>query len=638
MEEEIIYEIVDSIINNQDKISELIQKISSTAEDEIYQKESLYKKYLSKNLKNIQKLEQQKKINEINLHKFKNNSKFQLKKIDDFINKINIQLSILENKDNNSEFYKKSFDKIKNALLNQENEENLKILNKEYNDIKLKFNNLIENIKMNESNQNKLEEISRILEEEKDGIKIKIIEYISFKESCEEIAKMQLKLFIFGNINKFEYPNTQGKTTNKEINDSNNIFDEKKILKININKDKIPDIEVFSYELKNIDINNLGLEMSRQIINLINNYIKSFNIEERNIINKNYINSISYENNINNNLDSIIKSSKIFYTKTDTKSLISILSSKIIKQIINFISSSHKIIQNNEIEKLFEYLNESILSFISIYYPSYIKINLNNSSYLLLYIKYIIKSFYYESIISSELFFLNEQYKNNKKEIKKNILSSKENSNKLKIKKDEYFFIQNKMEEKIKYLNEKINNSYKNLSDKELEYIKLNKKLNDLVKEKKQINYDLVFYENEHNFNNEKIDNELEILKSDNIILHKNILSCQEEIKLKNKQNEMEIEKLKKSIQEKFIIIKNQLGVYKKKHGDNLELYNKFVERINKSLRITNSPVISNKDDNLFRNTQSTFYKTNEKRKIKKSFYTPEKMKVNSFSKKLFFY
>ena len=194
------------------------------------------------------------------------------------------------------------------------------------------------------------------------------------------------------------------------------------------------------------------------------------------------------------------------------------------------------------------------------------------------------------------------------------------------------------MEEKIKYLNEKINNSYKNLSDKELEYIKLNKKLNDLVKEKKQINYDLVFYENEHNFNNEKIDNELEILKSDNIILHKNILSCQEEIKLKNKQNEMEIEKLKKSIQEKFIIIKNQLGVYKKKHGDNLELYNKFVERINKSLRITNSPVISNKDDNLFRNTQSTFYKTNEKRKIKKSFYTPEKMKVNSFSKKLFFY
>ena len=69
-----------------------------------------------------------------------------------------------------------------------------------------------------------------------------------------------------------------------------------------------------------------------------------------------------------------------------------------------------------------------------------------------------------------------------------------------------------------------------------------------------------------------------------------------------------------------------------------MELYNKFVERINKSLRITNSPVISNKDDNLFRNTQSTFYKTNEKRKIKKSFYTPEKMKVNSFSKKLFFY
>ena len=99
----------------------------------------------------------------------------------------------------------------------------------------------------------------------------------------------------------------------------------------------------------------------------------------------------------------------------------------------------------------------------------------------------------------------------------------------------------------------------------------------------------------------------------------------------------MEISKLKKSIKGKYNLVKNQLFAYKKKHGDNIELYNKFIDKISETLRITNGTINNNNDDNLFMNTQSTFDKTNERRKLKKWFYTPEKIKINSNYKKLNF-
>ena len=55
MEEEIIYEIVDNIINNQDKIAELVLKMECPINDDVYQKEILYKDYLDKNMKKIKK-------------------------------------------------------------------------------------------------------------------------------------------------------------------------------------------------------------------------------------------------------------------------------------------------------------------------------------------------------------------------------------------------------------------------------------------------------------------------------------------------------------------------------------------------------------------------------------------------------
>ena len=661
MEEEIIYEIVDSIVNNQDKIIELTQKIEYPEGDEIFQKEILYKKYLSKNLKNINKLEKQKKINEINYEKFKADSNLKLENIEEELSKINDQIAELEgnndenNNQKNKEFYRASFEKYKNIILNKENEEHLKILNKEYNKINSKYNKLVKEIEKNESQKNKLNELDRMLEEEKEGVDMKIIEYMSFKESYEETAKMEFKTFILENLKN----SNNSQTHRGENNGAKILLNEKEKIKLNMNKGKVADINVYFYELNILDINKLGREMSNQIINLINYYIKLYNENQNNINDsdnsddmnkssgfkkkdKNYIYNILNENNNNNNLDLLINKSKIFYNKSDIKSLISILSSKIIKQIISFISSSNNYITKEyddiSLSSLFNSLNELIISFIGIYFPSYIKINPNNSSNLISYIKYIIKSFYYENVIASELFFINEEYKNNKKTIKNNIFSIEKNNTKLITKKDEYLLSKNQLEEKIKYLSEDIKNNYNDLSEKEMEYIKLNYKLMDLINERKKIKYKIIEYENEKNFNDEKLDNKIENLNNDNIIIQKNILTCQEEIKLKNKQYKMEIDILQKAIKEKFIIIKNQLGVYKKKYGDNMELYNKFVNRINETLRLTDKSISNQSDENIFRNTQSTFYKSNKKRNVKKSFFTPEKIKINNSNKNLKFY
>ena len=64
-----------------------------------------------------------------------------------------------------------------------------------------------------------------------------------------------------------------------------------------------------------------------------------------------------------------------------------------------------------------------------------------------------------------------------------------------------------------------------------------------------------------------------------------------------------------------------------------MELYNKFVDRINETLRLTSTTSCSSSDDNILMNTQSTYYKTNEKRNVRKNIFTPEKIKVNSYYK-----
>ena len=669
LEEEIIYELIDCIIKNQDKISELSLKIEFPSNDEVYQKEIYYRNKFNKNIQKINEQEKSKKINEKNLKKYITDYKIKSDEIEDKLSKINNKLTEIENEadndDNpNKEFYKTSYEKVKNIILNKENEENLKSLNEEYKNVNIAFGELLRHINKNELKKNKFNEMALMLEEEKEGVDIKIIEYMSLKETYEEIAKLQLKIFIFDNLEDYNNSNVNTFRMNLKNENENNgagqfLLNNKNKMNLNIKAD-VSDINVYYYEINIIDIHKLSKEMGSHVINLINYYLQSLgsihnNTEINNSYNYNTLNNkasglqnfdnmntiLDENNNYNtiNNFNMLLNKTKIFYNKSDIKSLISILSSKIEKQIINFLASSDKYVDGknyiDNLDQLFNILNELIISFINIYYNSYIKIKTNYSEKLILFIKYFIKSFYYEKIISAEFSFINHEYKNNNKMLTNYINLIEKNLNKLNSQNEENLLTKKQLEEKIKYLNDEMNKD-SNLTEKEKEYIKLNQKLKDLNDEKNMIKYELIDYENEYNFNNENIDNKIDALNNKNILLKKNIISCQEEIKMKNKHYKMEIQKLKKEIKKHFEVIRNQIEVYKKKYGDNMELYNKFISRIEESLRLTNLSILT--DDNLPKNTQSTFYKSQEKRNLKKNFFTPEKVRINGCNKNLNIY
>ena len=560
LEEEIIYELIDCIIKNQDKISELTLKIEFPSNDEVYQKEKFYRNKFNKNIQKINEQEKNKKINEKNLKKNITDYKIKSDEIEDKISKIINKLTEIENEadnddDPNKEFYKTSYEKVKNIILNKENEENLKSLNEEYKNVNIAFGELLRHINKNELKKNKFNEMALMLEEEKEGVDMKIIEYMSLKETYEEIAKLQLKIFIFENLEDNNNSNANTFRMNLKSQNENNgagqfLLNTKNKMNLNMKED-VPDIKVYYYEINIIDIHKLSKEMGSHVINLINYYLQSLGsiynnkTEINNSYNYNTLNNkasglqnfdnintnFDENNNYNtiNNFNMLLNKTKIFYNKSDIKSLISILSSKIEKQIINFLASSDKYAEGknyiDNFDQLFNILNELIISFINIYYNSYIKIKTNFSEKLILFIKYFIKSFYYDKIISTEFSFINHDYKNNNKMLTNYINLIEKNLNKLNSQNEENLLTKKQLEEKIKYLNDEIMNKDSNLTEKEKEYIKLNQKLKDLNDEKNMIKYELIDYENEYNFNNENIDNKIDDLNNKNILLKKNIIS-----------------------------------------------------------------------------------------------------------------
>ena len=43
-------------------------------------------------------------------------------------------------------------------------------------------------------------------------------------------------------------------------------------------------------------------------------------------------------------------------------------------------------------------------------------------------------------------------------------------------------------------------------------------------------------------------------------------------------------------------------------------------------------------NNNSLYNTQSTFYKSNEKQNLRKSYFSPEKIQMNNYNKNIYFY
>ena len=653
MEEELIYEIVDCIINNQDKIKELTHKIKHPEENEIYKKEMQYKNSLNSNIKRINKYENEIKINDKIFKEFANKFYAKSDKIDDEISIISEKLNEFDKNNKNKDLYKASYEKFKNMILNKKDKENLKYSKNKLSKINAKNIEISKDMKIIDEERNKLKEIDLMLDEDKNGIDIKIVDYMSLKESYEEIAKQYLKKFILNNINA-------------NIENNNVLINENiESYPINENND-MTNIILYSYELNCIDSTKIENEISNQIIYLINNYIKEANDDNNDIINiksydkmiksednKNYVNIL--ENNDNNNklINSIINKTKIYYNKQEIISLTSILSSKIRKKLIEYFVSTNDYIKNKNkeqnIDNLLIVLKDLIISFINIYFPSFINKNHNNPDLLILYIKYVIKYFYYQKIISDNFTFLNEEYKKSKKIIKKNLNLIEKEYNNIQNKKEEYLISKNELEEKMKYLYDNINNNnYDDLTPEEKEYIILNQRFDDLNISKKKLKYDFLKYENEINYNIEKLKYKIEQLRANNKPLRKNILTCQEEIKSMDHLNKLEINKLEKSIKDKFNVIKGQISVYKKKYGDNMELYNRLVGRINETLKETdiennnfnnydkNSNYLS--DRNSLYNTQSTFYKSNEKPYFKNKFFSPQKNQMTYYYDRTYLY
>ena len=651
MEEELVYELVDCIVKNQDKIKELKNKISIPEENEIYKKEIQYKNNLSSNIKKINKYENEKKINDKEFKEYTNKFYAKMENIDNEISLISDKINEFDKNNKNKELYKISYEKFKKIILNKQDKKNLKNSKNEFNKLNSNYVEISQDLKKIEEERNKYNEINLMLEEEKEGIDNKMVDYMSLKESYEEMSKQYLKQFISENIN-----------LNEENN--NNILNEKNDFNKMIENEANSNIILYCYELNFIDFHKISKEISNQIIYLINQSIKENKNDINDIINiKSYekLSKSNEDNNLvqmlenNNNVlfHSIVNKTKLYYNKQEIISLISILSSKIEKKLIEYFISSNETIDNKlhqeNIDNLFNALKDLIISFLNIYFPSVINKNKNNSDLLILFIKCLLKSFYYQKIISNDFSFLNDEYKKSKKAIKQSLNLIEKKYDDMKYKKEELSIFKNELEEKMKYLNDNINNNiYEDLSPEEKEYITLNQRLDELNIKKKKLKYDFIKYENEINFNLEKLSYKIDQLKTNNKLLRKNILTCQEEIKLKNHQNKLEINKLEKSIKDKFNVIKGQIAVYKKKYGDNMELYNKFVDRINESLKETgnenkniNEYNIKNNylsNSNSMYNTQSTFYKSSEKQNLRKRIFTPEKINMNNYNQKTYFY
>ena len=649
MEEELIYELVDYIVKNQDKIKELNHKIETPEEDEIYKKEIQYKNILISNIKKINRYENEKKINDKQFKEYTNKFYTKMENIEKEISLISDKLNEFDKNNNNKDIYKITYEKFKKNILIKQDKKNLKNSKNEFNKINSDFSAISKDMKKIEEEKNKYNEMYSMLEEEKEGIDFKMVDHMSLKESYEEMSKQYLKQFIL---------------QNKDKNEENNIINEKSVFNKKNGNKNASDILLYYYELNSIDFHKVSKEISNQIIYLINDNLKAAKIEINDVLNIKSYENISkssedknlaefLENNNNKLFHSIVNKTKLYYNKQEIISLTSILSSKIEKKLIEFFISSsentEEIHYQEKLDNLFILLKELIISFINIYFPSFINKNENNPDSLISFIKCLIKSFYYHEIIKNDFSFLNEGYKNSKNGIKRNLSNLEKKYSNIKNKREEFLLLKNELEEKMKYLNDNISkNFYEDLSPEEKEYITLNQKLDELNVEKKKTKYNFITYENEINYNIEKLSYKIEQLKANNKLLRKNILTCQEEIKLKNHQNKLEINKLEKSIKDKFNVIKGQIAVYKKKYGDNMELYNKFVNRINESLKetekenekandvYTKNNYLSN--NNSLYNTQSTFYKSNEKENFKKGIFSPEKNVMNNYNNKTYFY
>ena len=558
-EESMIYSLVEEIYQNEKKISNINQKQQYNQNNPI--------------LREIIKLNQKKKEFEANLnqnqiefesHLSNNENQIKIKELS--INSLKLKLSQLKNKLNTFnpinfqnlilskyilENYQNEFlnnEQIENIILNSqminENIEEISNLKNNINDFQTNNEVLLNLINQKNLKNLQINELLKMSKEEKNKLKEEIINLISQKESLEEILNVSINNLNFSNNNK-----------------------------------KFKKIEIYSYELYNLDSNKIANNISEDIIEIF----KILN--NRNVTSSKFINNGSV-NNMNNNGNSYNKNINNKYNKN--KLYINI------KDKIEFFMKSQKISKPNKfkIENFFEDLNKIIFNFIQ-GKSEQIDENILNPQFIINYLIYYFKINYYENIIIEKLNFINKDYKTNKKELNRILESNKNEINTLKSRLDQNSTKKTNLENKLSNLINKNNsekdnnNNNKNLTKNELNYIEICRKANKIISEQNNIENEIISikddnitFEQENKAKNLKLKNKIQEID-------KKIEQLNKDIELNKIKNNEEIILLRKNISEKFNLIKNLLHRYKTKHGSNISIYNKLVENINSSLKNT---------------------------------------------------
>ena len=534
-EEEIIYEIVDNILNTQDQINELTQSIENIDENSgLGLKQFNLKHSITKNISIINNLNLQIQDKEKQYEDFKYKNNIKIKKLDDEINEKEKKIKDIYSK--KGDIYKISYEKIEQIISKKKDIDELKNVSIEFNTtdhIERQIKNFLEE---NLMKKNEIKERLLMLKEEKISENENIINLISEKESLEEMTKIYLQ-----NLN----------SALNTSNGGNSIIHEKLSFSQSFSNNQEIEFDLFYFQISQIDINKCCIEITNTLSKYFfsNFLINDFNEDD------------IFINSKKNLLYNIIQNS-----------------------LIDIINLNQNSISNNEIQILLIDLSKKIISELNLNFPFQKILNL---------IKYIIKLNYLEIIIKNNLIFLNKDYKQIKKDNKKKLIEIQAEINNLISKHDEINLKLSQIEERKKIL---IGNTAKhivNISPEEKEYISINEQINDLFKKKKELEDSLEKENHIYEMFNTDKKNEIIKLTKENKELESQVEFINTQIQIQNENKKIQIEKLKKEIKEKYKMIKTQLSIYKRKNGNNLELYDKFVSKINDCLKLPLKQIIT---------------------------------------------
>ena len=476
-----------------------------------------------------------------------------------------------------------------------------KFIMNNYNEINSKIAQIQENLKM--------------LKEEKNTTKYELINLISCKESLESIIKLNINQLNIHN-NKQAKNNNSNEKGNTEIDNENEETENNKWTKPN---------ELFMYELQAIDPYKAAKIICSQLFNVFDINIEeeeennknnkdnfntiddySFNNKSKiskgkKIINESF-NEYNTINNSNNNSfflqNRIIppyannKNKKMNLKSSNLSNISSIFSKNIILSYIQNELDKYISGEINSYKTIYEFLENLSIIIISKFQYANIIISADT---LTIYLSYIFKSIFYDTIINAKIKFVNKDYKNTKKNYKKLIIILSSELTKLDTKFQEYKSKTEIIQKQIKL----IENSEKNYDIKKIKEIKLTKdeqnyiqictKGNGLNKQKKEVEKIIYEYESKKNEIKQEKDDMINKINEEINNIDNEIVQTNKEMKIKKNELNNDINNYKQIIKEKYDIINEQLQMYKDKYGSNLDIYNRLINSINNTIKKSDS-------------------------------------------------